>query len=357
MIRVVGLLLLVVMQVQAQLQKPVQFREESFDFGAVKESGGSVMHEFVFTNNSDRPVKIISANASCGCTTPSWSKDPVAPGKTGFIQASFNPKGRPGFFTKSVTVTTDYDATPIILQIKGQVNTGGTAPSVGFTFANGNWKLKNNVFNMGKVYRRDEVTTRDFVFINAGTKPVTFSGKVIGPAYIKVDIQPATVAPGAQGNIKVSYNGKLKDQYGFQSDNVELHTNDEVSPVKSFSVYATLEDYFPQLSKEEIAKAPQLKIAAGNVDFGRFKQNSTVMREVTVTNTGKKELSLRALQGNCTCIRAEADKKNLKAGETTSVKISFLPQERKGTQQKALTVYSNDPVNPVQRVTLTGYIE
>lgn len=357
MIRVVGILLLVITQGYGQLLKPIQFREESFDFGTVKEAGGPVTHEFMFTNNSDRPVKILSANASCGCTTPSWSKDPVAPGKTGYIQARFDPKGRPGFFTKSVTVTTDYEATPIILQIKGQVNAGGSVEPTGFTVANGNWKLKNGTFNMGKVYRRDELTTRDFIFINSGTKPITFTGKTVGPAYIKADVQPATVAPGAQGNIKVSYNGKLRDQYGYQSDNIELHTNDELSPVKSFTVLATLEDYFPQLTKEELAKAPQMKIASGNVDFGRFSQNNTVIREVAVTNTGKKELSIRSLQGNCTCVKAEAEKKVLKSGETAMVKISFLPQDRKGTLQKALTVYSNDPQNPVQRITLTGYAE
>lgn len=357
MIRVLGLMLLVITQAYGQLSKPIQFREESFDFGAVKESGGSVTHEFVFTNNSDRPVRILSASASCGCTTPSWSKEVVAPGKTGHVQASFNPKGRPGFFTKSVTVTTDYEPTPIILQIKGQVNTGGSSEPVGFTSASGNWKLKTGAFNLGKVLRKDEFTTRDFVFINSGDKPVTFLDKVDGPAYIKVDVQPVTVQPGGQGNIKVSYNGKLREMYGFQSDNVAIYTNDELSPVKSFSVYATLEDYFPQLSKEELAKAPQLKIASGNVDFGRFSKSSTVVRELAVTNTGKKELVLHSLQGNCTCIKTDADKKTLKAGESTMVKITFLPQERRGTQQKALTVYSNDPLNPVQRVTLSAYVE
>src|SRR6187402_451630 len=170
MIRVVGILLLVVTQGYGQLLKPIQFREESFDFGVVKEGGGPVTHEFMFTNNSDRTVRILSANASCGCTTPSWSKDPVGPGKTGFIQARFDPKGRPGFFTKSVTVTTDYEATPIILQIKGQVNAGGSVEPSGFTIAFGSWKLKTSTFNMGKVYRKDELTTRDFTSINSGTQ-------------------------------------------------------------------------------------------------------------------------------------------------------------------------------------------
>src|SRR3954462_8253240 len=86
----------------SQQAKQLQFKEEIFDFGKVVEDKGPVTHEFVFTNNSSRPVKVLTVQASCGCTTPGWSKEAVEPGKTGFIQASYNPKGRPGFFNKSL---------------------------------------------------------------------------------------------------------------------------------------------------------------------------------------------------------------------------------------------------------------
>jgi archaellum component FlaF (FlaF/FlaG flagellin family) len=357
MIRLFILILVIAgTQVWAQQSKPLQFKEETFDFGAVAEEGGPVTHEFVFTNGSTRPVKVLTVQASCGCTTPGWSKEPVAPGKTGYIQASFNPKGRPGFFTKSLTVTTDLEATPIVLQIKGQVNTGGSATPSDFHIANGNWKLKAGSFNLGKVYRKDEFTTRDFQVLNGGNKAITFSGKFVGPAYIKVDVTPKVLAPGAKGNIKISYNGKLKNAYGFQSDNVEIQTDDESNPVKSFSVYATLEDYFEPLKPEELSKAPQLRLGMTSLDFGTV-SSAGATREITVTNNGKKELNIRSLQGNCTCVTASATKPTLKPGESSTIKVNFKPQDRKGTQQKAVTIYSNDPRNPVQRVTFSAYVD
>lgn len=342
----------------AQLSKPLQFREELFDFGIVKEFGGPVMHEFLFTNNSGRPVKILTVQASCGCTTPNWSKDPIAPGKTGFIQASYNPKGRPGYFNKSLTVTTDLDSNPVMLQIKGQVAVeGDAATNTDFQTSNGNWKLKSGSFNMGKVYRKDEFTVRDFQFVNAGKNPITYTGKFIGPAYIKIDVQPKTLGPGEKGHIKVSYNGKMKGLYGFHSDNIEIITDDEVNPSKGFSVYATLEDDFKDLKPEEMAKAPQLRLVVSTVDFGRIRPNATSVREVQFLNTGKRELDIRSVQGNCSCISASASKTSLKPGESSLIKIEFNPMDRKGTQQKAVTVYSNDPQNPVQRVTFTAYVE
>ncbi|MEJ7647334.1 MAG: DUF1573 domain-containing protein [Chryseolinea sp.] len=356
LITIVGLIFFT--SVQAQLAKPVQFREETFDFGMVVEENGSVLHEFLFTNNSSRPVKIINVQAACGCTTPNWSKDAVAPGKTGFIQASYNPKGRPGYFNKSLTVTTDYDGSPIILQIKGQVRVPGELiANSDFETSNGNWKLKSGSFNLGKIYMKDEFTSRDFPVMNAGTSTVTYLGKFIGPAYIKIEVTPKTLQPGEKGHIKVSYNGKLKGKYGFQSDNVELLTDDVENPTKSFSVYATMEDNFKDLKPEDIARAPQLKLQGTSFDLGRIQPNRTTVREVSFLNTGKKELDIRSLQGNCTCITASATKTSIKPGEAASIKVEFNPMDRKGTQQKSVTVYSNDPQNPVQRVTFAAYIE
>ena len=71
----------------------------------------------------------------------------------------------------------------------------------------------------------------------------------------------------------------------------------------------------------------------------------------------KKELQLRSIQPNCSCVTAEASKTSLKPGESGTIRITFNPQERSGTQNKAISFYSNDPKNPVQRLTFTAYIQ
>jgi hypothetical protein len=341
----------------AQVAPKLKFREETYDFGAISEEKGPVTHEFVFTNNSSRPVKILKVQASCGCTTPGWSKEVVEPGKKGFIQASYDPKGRPGFFTKSLTVTTDLEANPVILQIKGQVTNGDEVSTSDFPVGKGSLKLKVSSFNMGRVFLKDEYVVREFPVINSGAAPVHFTGKFIHPAYIKADVQPRTIGRGEKATIKISYNGALKNQYGFQSDNIEIETDDKINPVKSFSVYATLEDFFAELSAAELAKAPQLTFDSHSLDFGNIQANATTEKEIQFTNTGKKELELKSIQPNCSCITASSAKVSLKPGESSTIKIAFSPQDRKGTQNKAITFYSNDPQNPVQRLTFTAYVQ
>src|SRR5690606_7702839 len=172
------------------------------DFGMVAENSTPVVHQFDFTNTTNRPVKILKVQASCGCTTPDWTQDPVLPGQSGFIQASFNPRGRPGYFNKSLTVTTDFDSNPIILQIKGQVSEGSTNATVEnqFRIQKGNWRLKSSSFNLGKVYLKDEYAAKEFAVVNAGDNAITFF-KIEGPAYINAEVLPKTLRPGERGKI------------------------------------------------------------------------------------------------------------------------------------------------------------
>jgi hypothetical protein len=96
----------------------MQFVTKSHDFGTIPE-GPAANFEFHFTNTGKEPIVIQKVQASCGCTTPSYSKDPVLPGKEGIIKASFNTNGRPNAFTKSVTVLSNAGTT--VLTIKGNV--------------------------------------------------------------------------------------------------------------------------------------------------------------------------------------------------------------------------------------------
>jgi len=99
-------------------QATIDFPETTFDFGQIEE-GTVAEHKFVFTNNGDQPLILSSVKASCGCTTPSWTKEPILPGKQGHIKASYNSKNRPGGFNKSITVTSNASTPTKVVYIKG----------------------------------------------------------------------------------------------------------------------------------------------------------------------------------------------------------------------------------------------
>ena len=336
----------------AQLAEPLYFREKIHDFGDIKEEDGPAVVEFSILNKTTRPVSILSVKPSCGCTTPDWSKDPIGAGGTGFIKASYDPKGRPGYFNKSLTVTTDWDGTPVVLQIKGNVLNPAKAndPSA-FTVVNGGLHLKSNSFNLDKVFINKEAVPVSFSTWNASKDTIHFLGSV-NPSYIRV-VMPKAIPPNSIGTIKIVYDAKMKGQYGFVNENVELRTDDKEMPEKSFSVYATVEEYFPKLSNEDLAKAPVLTLSANVIKFGNVKAGTVLDREIKISNIGKKELIIRHAQSNCSCLTVTPGLRVLKPGQETSMKISLDTKGRTGPQNKSVTIYSTDPQNPVQRITFT----
>lgn len=102
----------------ADLADPV-FESQNFDFGKIK-VGIPATHEFKFVNKSKVTMIITDVRASCGCTTPSWTKDPIPPGGQGYVTATYNAAGI-GAFNKSVTVTANVANSQIVLSIRGEV--------------------------------------------------------------------------------------------------------------------------------------------------------------------------------------------------------------------------------------------
>ena len=102
-----------------------KFNDESHDFGTIVQATPA-SYEFVFTNVGKEPLILTNVVPSCGCTTPKWSRDPIAPGKTGSIIVSYD-TNRMGPFSKSVTISSNSKTPSKVLFIKGVVEAKKTA--------------------------------------------------------------------------------------------------------------------------------------------------------------------------------------------------------------------------------------
>ena len=104
----------------------ILFPEMSHDFGTIDE-GTRASYEFEFTNTGDSNLILINVQASCGCTVPTWPKQPIKPGQKDKISVVYNSAGRPGEFHKSITVTTNMKQDNVkIIYIKGTVTPKAT---------------------------------------------------------------------------------------------------------------------------------------------------------------------------------------------------------------------------------------
>jgi outer membrane murein-binding lipoprotein Lpp len=108
-----------------------QFKEMEYDFGNINE-GQVVEHLFTFTNNGQAPLVISNITASCGCTSPDWTKTPVMPGEEGYVKVVFNSAAKSGAQAPTVTIQANTNPTVTRLSMRGSVTpklAGGSAPS------------------------------------------------------------------------------------------------------------------------------------------------------------------------------------------------------------------------------------
>jgi hypothetical protein len=97
-----------------------QFEQESHEFGSITQ-GEKISYAFKFKNTGKGDLVISSASGSCGCTIPEYSKDPIAPGKEGVINVTFNSEGKEGKQNKTVTIIANTIPNTKVLTITGDV--------------------------------------------------------------------------------------------------------------------------------------------------------------------------------------------------------------------------------------------
>ena len=108
--------------VSAQKGADIKFEKTSHNFGSFSEKNPVVTYTFTFTNVGDLPLVIHQATASCGCTVPEYTQEPIMPGKKGTIKVTYSGEGRnPGYFKKLIPLSTNAKTEMIRLYIEGNM--------------------------------------------------------------------------------------------------------------------------------------------------------------------------------------------------------------------------------------------
>ena len=120
--RILFMILMAVFAISIHAKADVHFTSTNHDFGTIKAKGGAVTAEYEFTNTGDEPVSSVTVtNGGCGCTKPSFTLEPIAPGKKGVIKVTFNPATFKGEFKRSVKVQFSNSRKRTVLKFNGVV--------------------------------------------------------------------------------------------------------------------------------------------------------------------------------------------------------------------------------------------
>ena len=323
----------------------MSFVTENHDFGKIQEADGPVTFNFQFTNTGSTPLLIKQVQASCGCTSPSWSKEPVLPGKQGFVSATYNPKSRPGPFNKTVTVTSNAATPTAVLTIRGDVIPKPLTLEDEYRYNMGNKiRLKTNHMSFARVVK-DGKGSQQVEIVNISDKPVKVDFARV-PSHLKISAEPEVLQPGEKGVIDGTYDASLKDAWGFVVDRVDVLLDGQSNPSNRLTVSATIEEDFSALTPEQRANAPAISFDNNTFDFSEINQGQKVEHVFTIMNNGKSDLYIRSVKASCGCTAANPAKEMIPAGQSTTMKVVFDSRGKVGKQNKTITIISNDPKHP-----------
>ena len=208
----------------ASAQGVMKFETDNHDFGNVAE-GTMATHEFKFKNTGNQPIVIANVQASCGCTTPDWTKTPVLPGKSGIIKAMYSSAGRPGVFNKTVTVTSNATEASQVLTIKGSVLTKEQIKPT-LTPAqlakSPHLVLDRASHDFGKMEVGQQPAAR-FTVRNTGKSELVLGALNANCYCVGYKNSPTPIAPGQSQVIELLYTQR---QLGQVSDVVTISSND-----------------------------------------------------------------------------------------------------------------------------------
>lgn len=337
------------------VQPKISFEKDLHDFGKFAEADGKVTYKFSFVNTGGEALIIQNVTASCGCTAPQWTREPIPPGGSGFVAATYNPAGRPGPFRKYITVVSNSNPGSVRLTITGEVTPKPRSIEDDYRYEMGPMRLKSNHLAFGNI-KNTQTTEKSLEVVN--TSRETVAVEFVGvPAHLKLEAVPSKLEPGKKGVIKASYNAPQRNDWGFVIDRMNLKINGVSERNYSLVVSANIEEDFTTLTAEELALAPVLSVDNPEFKFGKIKQGEKVDHVYVLTNSGKSDLHIRKVKASCGCTAVQPEKKVIAPGESVNIKTTFNSAGKMGSQNKTVTIITNDPKKSKMILWVKGEVE
>jgi hypothetical protein len=338
--------------------KDISFDKTTINLGKIYAEDGIVNAQYTLTNNSTNELVINNIDVACGCTNPKASLYQVPAGATSIISVEFNPAGMVGDVTKWLYVQANFtDAIQQRLELKATIRSLRLQRTQDHYPGEFGYLLLSKM-NLNAGTLLGNATKTDSIIVgNDGYNPITISEVEDVPDFITFTNVPLTVNPGDTLYLRATYSSENIDTVGYWSGDLKLITDDRFFPKKSISFYGEFKPDFNQLSRRQLKKSPKISFSSSTIDMGTMKSGQLRKKTLTITNTGKRPLLLRRIETDCTCAVINNPPTSIEPGGSAEVEVQFDALYKQGRQMKAITIYTNDPINSEATVTVKAMVQ
>lgn len=332
--------LLAMASAQANAQR-LTVEKETVDCGSVAYAA-PVTAVFELRNKGARKLKISEVRTSCGCIGVDYPRHEVGGGESFKVRLTYDAR-QLGRFHKSAAIYSNGSKGPVYLTMRGVVLAEVEDYTGSYPYEFGSLRADKNDIEFDDVNKGDTPEAEIYIR-NAGTETLQPSVMHL-PSYLSAAVTPQKLRPGHVGRISFSLNSEKLRDYGLTQTTVYLANNpgDEVGQDKEISVSAVLLPGFEGMTDEARKYAPRMVMSADSlvIDFDGKKRKKG---EIKITNTGRSALKIRSLQMFTGGLRVTLGKRELEAGESTTLKVTAYRDElKKAHSRPRILMITNDP--------------
>ena len=338
----------------AQVGDVVEFDKTVHDFGDISVNDGPQTCTFTVKNIGQEPIAIYEVVTSCGCTDASWTREPLQPGKTGTISATYKNEDGPVPFDKTLTVYIAGVSKPVILRLRGIVHEKKKSVAELYGAEKiGTMGLKSLNYKVQNILQ-GESSSDEAKIANLGTKPMKVTFTDVSKD-LTIEVVPATVPAGETAALRfaVKSNPEVWGKHVYKATPVV----NGVKGSKPVTVTALTRGNFASWTPDQRKNAAQCIFDESTVSFGTVTAGKKVDAVFTFTNKGKSPLTFYSLDADTPGVTATLP------GDTDAQKKGSIPVKLdtsslpKGETVIMLTLTTNCPSRPIINLFLTGLVK
>lgn len=340
--------------VAAKEPTTVEWLDNAVDFGVFHEAAGNPTLKLRMVNSGTEPVVITGTRVSCGCTLASYTEDPVLPGDTAYVAVTYNAKGRPGKFDKTVKVYVGDDYMRSF-PVRGTVIGAPQTLENQYPLAAGPLRLSGKGVYIGEVKKGE---TRQS-FINAYNQSSdTITVRIAEhEKMLSIDASAEKIAPGELATYSVYFNTLDEPEYGFVGRFMKFTAESPDGTVTSLSVPAEVNvvQNFSNLTPEMEKNAPRIELLPDRLDAGRLESDKEIVLKFKIKNSGKTTMRVERIYSLNSDITVKNSKGEVKPGNEMKVELTFNPSSlSEGVFNIPVFIIANDPHSPVTTLSVVG---
>ena len=305
---------------------------------------------FQLWNKGQQPLRIKDVHPDCGCTKVEFPRQEIAVGESFKVLLTYD--GRQlGHYYKQAAVSAEGLEEPLYLAMKGIVLADMKDYSGSYPFKMGSLLLDRNYIEFDDVNRGDQ-PQQELYIMNNGTKVMQPTVMHL-PSYLSATVSPRRLSPGHAGLVTLTLNTDKVHDLGLTQTSVYIgqQLGEKVSSKNELPVSVVLLPDLKSLSGGQKQFAPKLQLSAeaGDInapviDLGSFDGKAKKSGEITLFNGGRTALDISSLQMFTPGLKVTLGKRQLKAGESTKLKVTAF-RDRLKTARSAprVLMITNDP--------------